>query len=219
MQNTIGISIFTGAFIAFSCAACLRRDAHVLGLVAEHGRHRDAELVGLADGGDERPHLGDLHAVGQTRAARRPGWRPTRISARASANSSDISPSMWATVRDDRGREAEAGLHADDEQVHDVGELPEDRSPRATPPATGASGSAAPCSRPPPTPVHGQAEHPALAGEQVPRGVGDERRGDDREHPDGEVAVGVGVGSAGPSQHDAHLLDPPGRREPPAERA
>ena len=98
MQNTIGMSIFTGAFMAFSWAIWRRMtrmsSAWLRSTVDTEMPNWSACRMAMTN---ERISGSCTRSARVARASAR--LAPARISPRATANSSDISPSMLATVR------------------------------------------------------------------------------------------------------------------------
>src|SRR5438093_1931229 len=108
--------------------------AHLLGLDAEHLRHRHTELVGLDDRRDEVLKLFHLDAFVDAAEG-----LLTRL-ADALLGSGALELLGERTLQllrhlDDRGVESETGLHRDREQVERVGKLVEDRVGAAAGPA------------------------------------------------------------------------------------
>ena len=133
MQNTIGMSIFTGAFWACSWASCRRLMRISSAWARSTAADRDAEGVGLEDGEHERPHLGHVDALVE---------RPHGVGAAGAGpdlaqHAGELVGQRAGHRRDravERLLEAEAGLDRDGEQVEDVGQLDPDGCAGARPP-------------------------------------------------------------------------------------
>src|SRR5712691_5505655 len=108
--------------------------AHLLGLNAQHFRHRNTELIGLDDRRDQVLQLLDLDALVDATERLLTRLADALLGSRALQFLGERSLQLLRDF-DDRGIESEAGLHGDREEVERVGQLVEDRAGAAAGPA------------------------------------------------------------------------------------
>ena len=126
MQNTIGISIFTGRLLRPLLGELAALDPHLVGLGPQHPADRHAEGVGLEDGQHEGPDLRHVgagiegsHGVGPAGTGAHLAEHPGELLGEGPGHGGDRAV--------ERLLEAETGLDADHEEVQDVGQLRADR--------------------------------------------------------------------------------------------
>lgn len=116
-----GMTTLTGTLLACSSARLTPLDTHLPGLDVEHGRHRDAVLLGLDDGPDEPLEVVDLDPVGEILVGRPSRLPDLDVLERADQLLPERARGVASHVRQG-SLEAETGLDHDGHLVEHVGQ-------------------------------------------------------------------------------------------------